>query len=821
MEKFPHLKFVQKVIGKPRLYGGGETSERTAKNKDNRQGHSNFLFNKTGNIKKDWNTMLSERKEQGLAPIDSEVVPIFLQINPDILTNDFDLKQFGIEIISEEENGFIIGASLDKLQSLEEKINGFIESKHGTGKIAEFWEIIEGDDTNWKAEHILSEELLSKWPNIDDNDIFLLEVSIAFDKPIGKEPDPEKQGGVARLEKYRNQLIERDNLLMDREENFENFIKHYGELKSSIIHLSDSFGCEVEINGKGLKDLVQNYPFVFDVSEVEEVGGVDGNVKEGEDTDFNILPPEVGSPEIGVIDSGIMEGHKYLAPAIIKDNSKSYIEDDTSTADKVLGGGHGTKVAGAILYPYGISEIDADYKLPCFVRNLRVLNQDNALVNKFPAELMMKIVEENKDCSIFNLSINSKVPFRKKHMSLWAATIDSLIHDNRILFIISTGNVVKPDIRNYINNGVPYPDYLDKPFCGLANPAQSSFGLVVGSINHASFEDENWFSLGNDYDVSGFSRVGSGIWEHIKPDIVEFGGGLIQSKNGINSIRENEITSTELIRSTLHGGNAYGKDTVGTSFATPKVSHIVAQLLKIYPDEDISLIKSLVVQGSRLPNDFFLNPTNRSIKHFGYGLPSIERVTNNNEQRITFYNTDSIAAEEGKIYSLKIPESLRNQADEYDVLIEVTLSYTAKVRRTRQKTKSYLATWLDWTSSYLGESQENFTKRVVKEIENKEIQTPESVERDIIPWKIRENKDWGTVEGFSRNNSTVQKDWAIIKSYDLPEELSFSVRGHKSWDKNFEPVPFAIVVSVEVLNENIDVYESIRIENEIELPVEI
>ena len=821
MEKFPHLKFVQKVIGKPRLYGGGETSERTAKNKDNRQGHSNFLFNKTCNIKKDWNTMLSERKEQGLAPIDSDVVPIFLQINPDILTSDFDLKQFGIEIISEEENGFIIGASLDKLQSLEEKINGFIESKHGTGKIAEFWEIIEGDDSNWKAEHILSEELLSKWPNIDDNDIFLLEVSIAFDKPIGKEPDPEKQGGVARLENYRNQLIERDDLLMDREENFENFINHYGELKSSIIHLSDSFGCEVEINGKGLKDLVLNYPFVFDISEVEKVGGVDGNVKEREDTDFNILPPEVGSPEIGVIDSGIMEGHKYLAPAIIKDNSKSYIEDDTSTADKVLGGGHGTKVAGAILYPYGISEIDADYKLPCFIRNLRVLNQDNALVNKFPAELMMKIVEENKDCSIFNLSINSKVPFRKKHMSLWAATIDSLIHDNRILFIISTGNVVKPDIRNYVNNGVPYPDYLDKPFCALANPAQSSFGLVVGSINHAYFEDENWFSLGNDYDVSGFSRVGSGIWEHIKPDVVEFGGGLIQSKNGINSIRENEITSTELIRSTLHGGNAYGKDTVGTSFATPKVSHIVAQLRKIYPDEDITLIKSLVVQGSRLPKNFFLNPTNRSIKHFGYGLPSIERVTNNNKQRITFYNTDSIAAEEGKIYSLKIPESLRSQADEYDVLIEVTLSYTAKVRRTRQKTKSYLATWLDWTSSYLGESQENFIKRVVKEIEDQEIQIPENVERNIIPWKIRENKDWGTVEGFSRNNSTVQKDWAIIKSFDLPEELSFSVRGHKSWDKNFEPVPFAIVVSIEVLNENIDVYESIRIENEIELPVEI
>ena len=153
-------------------------------------------------------------------------------------------------------------------------------------------------------------------------------------------------------------------------------------------------------------------------------------------------------------------------------------------------------------------------------------------------------------------------------------------------------------------------------------------------------------------------------------------------------------------------------------------------------------------------------------------------------------------------------------------MIEVTLTYTAEVRRTRQKTKSYLSTWLDWTSSYLEEPLMDFTARVIKEIEEEEIEHIKG-SGTIIPWKIRENKDWGKVQDLSRNNSTTQKDWAIIKSYQLPEELNFSVRGHKSWDKNFEPVPFALVVSIEALNENIDVYESIRIENEIELPVEV
>jgi hypothetical protein len=820
MAIFPHLKFIQKVFGKPRLHGGGETHPTSANNKSNRLGHSNSLKKSTSSIKQRWVEMLSNREEQELAPIDPQIIPVFLKINPEIITSDFDLAKFGIEIISEEIDGFIIGASSDELKSLEDKIKGFISTEHNTAKIADFWEIIDGDDSDWKPIHILSEELLAKWSEINDDDTFKLEVGIAFNKPLGKEPDPTKQGGEKRLEKYRNKLEERDKLLMDRETSFEEFIQHYGLLESGFAHLEDSFSCEVEINGKGLKDLVSNYPFVFDVSEIEEIGGITDNSDGDNSIEFDILPPDDDAPEIAIIDSGIMENHKYLAPAIKSQNSKSYLKNNTSTVDEVLGGGHGTKVAGAVLYPYGISNINSDYQLPCFIRNLRVLNKDNALIHQFPAELMTQIVIDNYDCSVFNLSINSKVPFRKKHMSSWAATIDSLTHNHRVLFLISAGNISKQDIRHYFNSGINYPDYLTNPLCGLANPAQSSFGLVVGSINHSFYEDSNWKSLGDELDVSAFSRIGSGIWEHIKPDVVEFGGGFICSKNGVNSINENEETSAELIRSTLGGGNAYSKDSVGTSFATPKVTHIVAQLVKLYPDEDVNLIKALVIQGARLPKDLFINPTNIGIKQLGYGLPSIDRVTNNTSQRVTFYNTQTIAAEEGRIYSLKIPESLRGQADEYDILIEVTLTYTAEVRRTRQKTKSYLSTWLDWTSSYLDEPVDDFTARVIKEIDDEKIE-PVKGSGNIIPWKIRENKDWGEVQGLNRNNSTTQKDWAIIKSYQLPEELNFSVRGHKSWDKNFEPIPFALVVSIEALNENIDIYESIRIENEIELPVEV
>lgn len=219
-----------------------------------------------------------------------------------------------------------------------------------------------------------------------------------------------------------------------------------------------------------------------------------------------------------------------------------------------------------------------------------------------------------------------------------------------------------------------------------------------------------------------------------------------------------------------------------------------------------------------MPNQEFEKPTLDSIRFFGYGLPMIERVTKNSEHRITFYNVGEIRAEEGNIYSLTIPEQLSNPGNDYDILIEVTLAYTAKVRRTRQNTRSYLSTWLDWTSSKLDETLENFVKRsLVSEDEQEGVDECDNV----IKWKIRERDDWGDIKEIKRQNSTIQKDWAILKSFQLPKELCFAVRAHKGWDKDKEEIPYAIVVSIEVLKADVPIYELIRIENEVEIDMEV
>lgn len=823
MGQFPHLKFQHKVQGKPRYRSIGG-NERTKEIRKNRQGHSAELSARSVNVKAEWKDANSDRDELKLAYLDEEIVPIFLQINPELL-NDycFDLQNLGIEIISEEENGFIIGASLDNLRALEEKIKGFVTKEHGSGKIANIWAIIDGSREDWRPEHILSEDLYRRWHEIKDDQVFHLEVGIAFDQPMGKEPDPTKKGGESRLCKYRESLLERDEKLRKRESDFERFINHYGQLTSGFVDLQDSFSCEIEISGKGLRDLVLNYQFVFEVSEIDVIAGDDGADTSTEALDLEVLPPDEDATEVAVIDSGIMENHRYIQDSIVHVKSKSYVIGDSSTADLVGGGGHGTKVAGAILYPNGVSHLSSKYQLPCFIRNLKILDGNNRLNERYPAELIRRLAEENSDCMIFNLSINSSVPSRKKHMSAWAAVLDGLIHERNILFVVSAGNISKDLIRHYLSDGFTYPDYLQEPSCAIANPAQSSFAITVGSINTSEFEDENWKSLGKGGQISGYSRIGLGLWGHVKPDVVEYGGDLMHSKNSLNTIRENDANSPELIRSTLNGGPAFGRDSVGTSFSAPKISNIVAHLSNLYPEEGANLVRALLIQGARLPNEYLYNPTREVIQCLGYGLPTINRVLENSENRITFYNTGKISALEGHIYLMKIPEELAKPDEEFDILIEVTLAYTAKVRRTRQKTKSYLSTWLDWNSSKIGETYAEFRDYALREIEgdSRTYDRESRLDLQSFDWRIKTRRDHGNVQGVNRNNSTVQKDWTIIKSHQLPEEISLIVRGHQGWDRNNEEVPYSIAVSLEVLQGNIEIYESIKVLNEIDIPIRV
>jgi hypothetical protein len=840
MARFPHLEIKQVIEGTFKSRRGGGERERNPKtlgNLDNRSNHGQTLTTNVNTLTDYWINNVKSRAEQNLPELpDPEVIPVFLQID----TGEFDVESllsFGIEIIAEEEDGYIIGASSDNFISLKSKIDKFINQEGiFKNKAAQLWQINEG--TQWRVQEILSDDLRTKWDQVDGGSQYVIDLGIACYKRISKQP--EKTDDIAET-KYQRSLqrwkekkerieIERGELEIKRQDEFEKLVLGYGgEFLSGYVNFDDSFSCRIKVSGNGLKDIVLNYQYLFEVCEHDPLSISNSNTGELENINPELVAPPGDAPKVCIIDSGIQEEHRLISPAMDTSASHSFINDDPSTADASVGGGHGTRVAGAVLYPYQIPR-NGKHQLLCHLQNARVLVQvgGNATLPDYlyPPELMEDIVEHFEGTRIFNLSINSYSPSKIIHMSQWASTIDRLMYENDILFILSAGNIsvesgsaLRPGIKEHIQAGRQYPNYLlEQNSSRIANPAQSCFALTVGSICIAKFDDAQKESFGARDEPSSFSRTGLGLWSMIKPDVVEYGGDFVREKNSNPNLSNEPNISPELVKSTYNGGSGVGQDSVGTSYAAPKVTHIVAHLQRLFPDESSNLYRALIVQSARLPEAIFSNPTLNHIRHYGYGIPNLQRSIENSEKRITLIASGKMSAKQANLYSIKVPEQMNRPGQDYDILVEVTLSFVARPRRTRRRTNSYLSTWLDWESSKLGESYDQFASRILKDMDELEER---SEDQNSIRWVIRERKDWSRINGIKRQDSSIQKSWCVMKSYELPSVLSLAIIGHKGWECDLsEQIPYSIAVSFEALTGNINVYELIRAENQIELPVE-
>ena len=866
MADFPHLNLRQKLEGAYKFISrpiDRSIEPQTEANLLNRIGHGNEIYKSAQKLLEEHTAFLIQRQGMGLPLVfDDNILPIFLQVDP----NDFDiesLKGFGIEIVSEEEDGFIIGANSDNFRSLSEKINDFVNNEgRSKDQAARLWQIVQG--TQWRINYILSDSLREKYTiGIEDNAQFEVEISVACylkapERPVRTEAETDENYEIARskyLRKYESNPghnrfrpqrmaeteisyqarldnwsrkmeiaeIERDAIATDRQEYLTNFIVNMygGELLSSFIDLKDSFGFSARLSGQALKDLIRGYAYVFEISEGEpvDIGEEVSDINNGQE--IEILSPDSNSPIVCVIDSGIQEQHILLAPALLSSLSRNYVSYENTTSDKVIGGGHGTKVAGAILFGNDIPS-SGIYQPPCFLVNARILDSANFLpFNLYPPELMEQIANDFDNVRIFNMSVASSWACRSIHISAWAAMIDKLIHERKILFLLACGNISmtsgnpqRPGITDHLQAGRNYPDYLLEASSRVSNPSQSLLALTIGSVCIKEFEDLDRISFGKRDYVSSFSRSGPGMWGCIKPDVVEYGGDYLIQKNGVLITQHND-TSTHIVKT---GANRTGYS-VGTSFSTPKVSHIIAHLAKKFPNDSTLLYKALVVQSARLPEHVFHNPTNEALRVLGYGIPDIKRALDNNSYRITFVVEGSVAAQQANLYSVKIPPELIRAGTDFDIMIEVTLTYTAAPRRTRRRLKSYFGSWLTWESSKLGETFDQFGSRVLKNL-NEPDEEPN--DNRSIKWTISTSPTYGRVTGFKRQDSATQKDWVILKSNVLTEELSFAIVGHKGWDKNIvQEVPFAFVISMEAISKENEIYHLIEVVNRIEVETEI
>jgi hypothetical protein len=479
-------------------------------------------------------------------------------------------------------------------------------------------------------------------------------------------------------------------------------------------------------------------------------------------------------------------------------------------------------VAGAVLYPKEIP-VAGETEPVAWIQNARVLDANNKLPDALtPEEYLQKVVAHFHAAphftKIFNHSINANVPCPKQRMTSWAAKLDQLSHEQEVLFIQSAGNQTRwgngdqanTGLSAHLDAGKQPPEHQLEASMRVANPAQSLHALTVGSVSAGAFESETSRSFAaGEHHPSGFSRAGYGEpWSVVKPEVVEIGGDLVYAKNSPRLVRLQPEVAIELLNSTMHGQPAYSKDGAGTSFAAPKVAHIAAHLQNLFPAASPLLYRALIVQSARWPA-WTENETDKDavLKLIGYGLPSLERATTNSERRITLITPDAeeIPSKQLHLYTIRIPEELRNAALEAKIRVDVTLAYTALPRRTRARRTGYLETWLDWESSKLGEPREQFLAR---------MQNGGASNFAEFPWVLHKKKGLGEAEETCRNRGTVQKDWAVFDSFNFPEEFAIAVRSHIGWNHlaGAGSARYCLTVSFEVMEGEVPIYNLIQSE---------
>jgi len=827
------------------FHGGRGDNDDVKSNQKHPVQHSGAIRGALGRIRQHDEEVRRLRAQFGLPNIPAGRG--FLLKLPDGVDVDQLTHALGVEFVAETGEGLMLVSSEDlQFTRLEEVLKQFESQQRGGGSAASLLDIYEKPDDPRRLQNILAEEI--KWP-LDDNKVYIFDLGIQtatstrdvkWPRVKKKKSETAEQFQQRREENRNKARIAADTEWQDKADvrvtEVQDLTQHYGgeligissdpsrEGKAGIV-FPDSVQVRIKMNGKGFKDVILNFPHLFDVSvppELQQPGGE--SLGQPAESQIVIQPPAKTAPTVCVIDSGIEEGHRWLEPAIDSDTSRCFLPgvQPDDVADYFQPQGHGTRVAGAILYPTQIPTA-GEVEPVAWIQNARVLDANNQLPEALPPEdYLQKVVAHfhaaPRFTKIFNHSINAKVPCPKQRMTSWAAKLDQLSHEQEVLFIQSSGNQdrhgsgdqANPGLSAHLDAGKQPPDHQLESSMRVANPAQSLHVLTVGSVSAEVFDDANSRSFATaEHHPSGFSRAGYGEpWSVVKPEVVEVGGDLIYSKNSPRLVRRHADVAIELLNSTMHGAPAYSCDGAGTSFAAPKVAYIAAHLQNLFPDASPLLYRALIVQSARWPawagNE---TDTDKVLKLIGYGLPSLERATTNATNRVTLITPDAetLPSKQLHLYTIRIPDELRNAALEAKIRIDVTLAYTALPRRTRARRTGYLETWLDWESSKLGEPVGEFLNR---------MQNGGKSTFDEFPWTLHKGKGFGEAEETCRTRGTVQKDWATFDSFNLPEEFAIAVRSHIGWNhlKEAAKARYCLVVSFEVVEGEVPIYSLIESE---------
>jgi len=391
------------------------------------------------------------------------------------------------------------------------------------------------------------------------------------------------------------------------------------------------------------------YLIAMALTDIAEIPPVDAKEIDN-DPEFTIPEPTT-EPTIGVIDTHF-DKHVYFSKWVEYHNMQS---SDLELQPKDYD--HGTMVSSIIVdgpaFNSRLEDNCGRFRVRHFGIAIEGRNNASTIMKK-----IQKIVVENKDIKVWNLSLGSELEISQNFISPEAAILDDLQFNNDVIFVVSGTN--KPDDEESEKR--------------IGAPADSINSIVVNSVDFA----------GN---PAIYSRVGPVLSFFNKPDICYYGG-------------------TDEDRMIVYA--PFGKKkTYGTSFAAPWITRKIAFLIyKMGLSKEVA--KALLIDSaagwkrSEFPQ-----------KIAGYGIipKEIDSIIKCQNDEIRFVISE--ISEQFDTYNYNIPVPIFQDTQPF--VAKATLCYFP--RCSRNQGVDYTDTELDL---HFGRIKDNGIKPIDNNIQNDE-----------------------------------------------------------------------------------------------------
>ena len=473
--------------------------------------------------------------------------------------------------------------------------------------------------------------LLNKFPNgISDTDFENIDSIIDFKKlEISKTKFLQLIVDINNVEKF------------DVEENVkemqdETIVSIY-ETEKNITDLMNALGIKID-----QRNILSNNTVLLDKESLEKINKdasyliamsvIDISKIPAEEKKVNEMPilnrlikKPSNEPVIGVIDKPFRNG-VYFSDWVESKNigiPEDLIQDEDYN--------HGTGVTSIIVDGQNLNPLHDD---GC--GNFRVRHFGVAIGHKFSSfriiQSIEKIIEDNRDIKVWNLSLGSDKEINQNFISPEAAFLDELQSKYDVIFVIAGTNM---------------PIDFNKKSMKIGAPADSINSLVVNAVDKNNKE-------------TSYTREGEVLSFYVKPDVSYFGGDNGEELDCYINICDN--VNTEHL-------------TKGTSYSAPWIARKLAYLIHIlgFSREEA---KALIIDSCE---DW--NNKNNKTKLIGHGVvpTHINKIIKSNNDEIKF--VISGISEKYDTYNYQLPIPL--DKEKYPFVVKATMCYFPKCTRSQ------------------------------------------------------------------------------------------------------------------------------------------